>query len=513
MEIDGKIIKELISEFNMSDIKKKMLEGERYYRNKNDILKKKLNVYTIFDQNTKQNIEKVNENKSDEHLPHGFYWKQVNQKKAYVCGKPITITYTTPVDRDKDNKTKSAGKKITNMVWNILGPGFEKLIKNRVKEASNKGRAWLHPNYKNGKLVFEKYPTEECIPIYDNETQSYLVGFIHFYTIQDLTKDKPEDKIYVECWDEKEVRYYEEVRENNTTIFLEDVTKPRPECHFYREIYDNALNYLKKIEKHSWGRVPFIEIENNEEKMTDLEPIKPLIDAYDLINSGYVNTVEDLKEIIWLINGYGAEDLLALIENLKVNGVARTNDTAGKIEAKLLDIPYEARQTLLKGLKELIYEFGRAVDTSNKDLIGQAPSGVSLEFLYTDLDMKADDTIAGLTPAIYEILWYVLKDLKMSNRIPEDINEFDFKIEFNKSRIFNETEKVNTLNSDTILSTRSKLEKHPYCDDVDVELQRIKEEKEENMKMQSQIFNNSGGFNDGDDDNKKKKENNTNKEE
>ena len=133
MEIDGKIIKELISEFNTSDIKKKMLEGERYYRNKNDILKKKLNVYTIFDQNTKQKIEKVNENKSDEHLPHGFYWKQVNQKKAYVCGKPITITYTIPVDGDKKKKIKSAEKKITNMVWNILGPGFEKLIKNRVK--------------------------------------------------------------------------------------------------------------------------------------------------------------------------------------------------------------------------------------------------------------------------------------------------------------------------------------------------------------------------------------------
>lgn len=494
MAIESRLIKELISEFNMSDVKKKMLDGERYFRDQNDILKKDLKTYTIFDKDTKQKIKIVNENKSDEHLPHGFYWKQVNQKKSYICGKPITITYNIPADANKDEKTKKAEMKITNMVWNILGPKFEKLIKNRVKEASNKGRAWLHPNYRNGKLVFEKYPTEECIPIYDNETQTYLSGFIHFYTIQDLTGDKPEDRIYVEYWDDKEVRYYIETKVNDTTIFLEDVTKPRPECHWYREIYDNALNNLKRIEKHSWGRVPFIEIENNEEKMTDLEPIKPLIDAYDLINSNYVNTVEDLKEIIWLITGYGAEDLLALIENLKVNGVARTNDTAGKIDAKLLDIPYEARQALLKGLKELIYEFGRAVDTSNKDLIGQAPSGVSLEFLYTDLDMKADDMIGGLTSALYEVLWYVLEDLKMQSKIPQEINEFDFKIEFNKSRIFNESEKVNTLNSDTILSTRSKLEKHPYCDDVDVELQRIKEEKEENMKMQSQIFNNSGGF-------------------
>lgn len=515
MAIESRLIKELISEFNMSDIKKKMLDGERYFRDQNDILKKDLKSYTVFDQKTGNKKKIVNENKSDEHLPHGFYWKQVNQKKSYICGKPITITYNIPVDGDKDEKTKSAEKKITNMVWNTLGPKFEKLLKNRVKEASNKGRAWLHPNYRDGKLVFEKYPSEECIPIYDNESQTYLTGFIHFYKIQDLTVDPVEVRTYVEYWDEKEVRYFIETKINDTTVYLEDVTRERPMCHWYREVYDNALNNLKRIEKHSWGRVPFIEIENNEEKMTDLEPIKPLIDAYDLINSNYVNTVEDLKEIIWLINGYGAEDLLALIENLKINGVARTNDTAGRIDAKLLDIPYEARQALLKGLKELIYEFGRAVDTSNKDLIGQAPSGVSLEFLYTDLDMKADDMIGGLTSALYEVLWYVLEDLKMQGKIPKEINEFDFKIEFNKSRIFNETEKINTLNNDTILSLKSKLEKHPYCDDVDVELQRIKEEKEENLKMQSRIFNNSGGFDNGDGENNKdnkKKEDNTDKE-
>lgn len=496
MAIESKIIKELITQFNMSDVKKKMLEGERYFRDKNDILKKDLKSYTVFDQKTGNKKKIVNENKSDEHIPHGFYWKQVNQKKTYVCGKPITISYNIPVDGEKEDTPKKAERKITNMVWNTLGVNFEKLIKNRLKEASNKGRAWLHPNYRNGKLVFEKYPSEECIPIYDNETQTYLTAFLHFYTIQDLTGDKPEDRTYVEYWDEKEVRYFIETKVGDTTVYLEDVTRERPECHWYREIYDNALNNLKGIEKHSWGKVPFIEIENNEEKMTDLEPIKPLIDAYDLINSNFVNTVEDLKEIIWLINGYGAEDLLALIENLKVNGVARTNDTAGKIDAKLLPIPYEARQALLKGLKELIYEFGRAVDTSNKDLIGQAPSGVSLEFLYTDLDMKADDSIGGLTSAIYEILWYVLQDLKMQNKIPQEINEFDFKIEFNKSRIFNENEKINTLNSDNILSTRSKLEKHPLCDDVEIELQRLKEEQEEKMKMQQEIFNNAGGFED-----------------
>ena len=66
MAIDGRVIKELINEFTMSEIKKKMLEGERYFRDQNDILEKDLRTYTIFDQNTKQKVKKVNENKGED---------------------------------------------------------------------------------------------------------------------------------------------------------------------------------------------------------------------------------------------------------------------------------------------------------------------------------------------------------------------------------------------------------------------------------------------------------------
>ena len=460
-----------------------MRNGQSYYEAKHDILKKKLNEYTIYDQVNKQQVKKINENKSNEKVPHPFHQKQVNQKVSYCCSKPITLKYNKKTD-----------KNITDVVWNVLGFKFEKLLKNRAKEASNKGRAWIHPNYKDGKLVFEKYRAEECIPIFDTETQSYLVGFIHFYTIQDLSGDEVKEKIYVEYWDEKEVTYYEEYETEKGTVFIEDVTRPALGCHWTTTIYDATLNNVLRVERHSWGRVPFIAIENNEECTTDLENIKPLIDAYDLINSNFVNTVEDLKEIIWLVNGYGAEDLLAYIEAIKVNGVARTNDTTGKIDAKTIPIPYEARKTLLDMLRSLIYEFGRAVDTANRDLIGQAPSGVSLEFLYSDLDQKADDLIVGLKTAIYEILWYVLEDLKQQGKIDRTINEFDFSIEFNKTRIFNEIEKVNALSNDNVMSIKSKLEKHPWVDDVDIEYERIQEEKMENLKQQQEYLN-LGNFN------------------
>lgn len=500
--MESKLIQKLIEEFLNSDLRRKMDYGDRYYKVGNDILSKDLSEYTIYDQKTKTNVVKKNTHKSNQKIAHAFYTKQVNQKKVYVAGKPITITYNIPLSQKLGDKEKKDREKIiTDLIWGELGVKFETLIKNRVKEASNKALAWIHPDYKDGKLIFRKYKSEECIPIYDNESEEFLVGLIHFYEIEDLTGNKPKKVKYVEYWDEREVRYYiEEKGDNGESLFVEDVSRERPGCHWTTKVYNVSEGTLKRVEKHSWGKVPFICVENNEEHINDLEPIKNLIDAYDLINSNFVNTVEDLKEIVWLINGYGAEDLLALIENLKVNGVARTNDTTGKIDAKLLPIPYEARQALLKGLKELIYEFGRAVDTSNKDLIGQAPSGESLEFLYTDLDLKAEDIIPSLKSAIYEMIWYCLQDLKRKGIINEEIDEFDFKIEFNKTRIFNEVEKVKTLSEDTVLSTKTKLEQHPWCEDVDIELERLKQEKEENMKLQSQIFNNSGEFDDNNND-------------
>lgn len=484
--VNSQIIKDLITSFKTSTKYQKMIQGQKYYKGKHDILKKPLNKYYVFDTITKQQIEKTNNNKSNIKLIHKFHKKLVNQKIAYILGKPLSITCS----KDDENKT------VSDAIWESLGIKFENLIKNKTKDASNQGLSWIHPEYdKSGKLVFKSYPATEIIPIYDTETETELRAIIHFYKLIDVANNN-EEKIYVEYWTDKGVRFYIETKQGETSVFLEDVSRPRQDYHYITEIFDSTLNEVIETQKHNWGKVPFIKIVNNEEETTDLEDIKGLIDAYDLIDSNYVNTVEDLKEIIWLINGYGAEDVLALIEAIKVNGVARNNDATGSIDAKTIAIPYEAREALLKKLKEHIYEFGRGVDTSNREIVAQAPSGVALDFLYNDLDLKADDIIPSLRIAIYEILWYVLDDLKRAAKINSDITLFDFEIEFNKTRIFNENELMTYLSNDTLLSTLTKLKLHPKVQDADAELKQINKEKADNLKIQQQVFNNSGGFED-----------------
>ncbi len=501
--MDSEIIKQFLKDDAISPLKKQMEIGERYFNGKHDICYKKLNEYTIKDFNIENGIKKYTEktievpNRSLVKVAHRYHWKLVKQKRDYVAGKPITITYEPITDEElkeeQKKKLKKLNKKIVDKFWNILGIGFDNFLRQTIVDMSNKIYAVWYPYYdEQGNLKYTRIEPKEIIPIYDTKTQKILTDVLHTYKV--IENDKK--KIYVEWATSENTKYFIEDKNEITQVeeYLLDVSRINPEPHWVTQMMFNGQ--LIKKEEHSWGKVPYIIIKNNEEMQTDLEPIKNLIDAYDLINSNFINTIEDLKEFIYKINGYGAEDLTELVERIKIMGIVRNNDTAGSIDIATVPFPYEARQIILKLLEEKIYEFGRGVNTNRTELIGQAPSGISLEFLYTDLDSKADDCINSLRQGLYELFWFIAEHLKRIGEIPQDLNIFDFKFTFNKSRIFNTTEQIQTLNNDTTISTRTKLENHPYIDDVEQELQRLKEEKQEDMKMQSRIFNSSGGFND-----------------
>lgn len=505
--MDSEIIKQFLKDDAISPLKRQMEVGERYFNGKHDICYKKLNEYTIKDLVTengqKKYIEKTIEipNKSLVKVAHRYHWKLVKQKRDYTVGKPITITYEPIIEqelsKEQKKKLKKINKKIVDKFWDILGVGFDNFLRQTIEDMSNKVfETWYVYYDEQGEFRYTIVESKEIIPIYDTKTQKRLTDILHTYKIIDNDKKK----VYVEWATSENTTYYIEEKNEitQTEEYLLDVSRINPEPHWVTQTMFNGE--LVKTEEHSWGKVPYIIIKNNEEMQTDLEPTKNLIDAYDLINSNFINTIEDLKEFIYKINGYGAEDLTELVERIKIMGIVRNNDATGSIDVATIPFPYEARQIILKLLEEKIYEFGRGVNTNRTELIGQAPSGISLEFLYTDLDSKADDCINSLRQALYELFWFISEHLKRIGEIPQDLNVFNFKFTFNKSRIFNTAEQIQTLNNDSTISTKTKLENHPLVDNVEQELQRLKDEKEENMKMQSQIFNASGGFNDNHDE-------------
>ncbi|MCI9000893.1 MAG: phage portal protein [Clostridia bacterium] len=507
--VNSEIIKQFLDDDARSPLKEQMRVGERYFAGKHDICYKKLNEYKIKDFKMEEGRKIYTENtieipnRSLVKVAHRYHWKLVKQKRDYTVGKPITIAYEPIIEQElnekQKKKLKQVNKKIVDKFWNILGVGFDNFLRQTIVDMSNKVFAVWYPYYdEQGNLKYTRIESKEIIPIYDTKTQKTLTDILHTYKI--IENDKK--KIYVEWATSENTTYFIENKNEitQTEEYLLDVSRINPEPHWLTQTMFNGQ--LVKTEEHSWGRVPYIIIKNNEEMETDLEPIKNLIDAYDLINSNFINTIEDLKEFIYKVNGYGAEDLTELVERIKIMGIIRNNDATGSIGVETIPFPYEARQIILKLLEEKIYEFGRGVNTNRTELIGQAPSGISLEFLYTDLDSKADDCINSLREGLYQLFWFIAEHLKRTKEIPQNLNIFDFKFTFNKSRIFNTTEQIESLNKDTMLSLRTKLENHPLVDDVDQELQRIEDEKEKEIDEYSKIIpNKEASINkDGDND-------------
>ncbi|MGV7535351.1 phage portal protein, partial [Mycobacterium kansasii] len=49
---------------------------------------------------------------------------------------------------------------------------------------------------------------------------------------------------------------------------------------------------------NGWGKVPFVELKNNDFKTNDLSNIKDKIDAYDIVESESVNQIADVREVL-----------------------------------------------------------------------------------------------------------------------------------------------------------------------------------------------------------------------
>ena len=85
----SRILQEILREDSQSEQKRKMREGERYYRCDHDILRKDFRRTTISE--TKNGAEELkpffNPNRSNHHNVNPFHHTLVAQKAAYLVGR------------------------------------------------------------------------------------------------------------------------------------------------------------------------------------------------------------------------------------------------------------------------------------------------------------------------------------------------------------------------------------------------------------------------------------------
>jgi SPP1 family phage portal protein len=439
LELDA--IKKLIKKYTPyhADLNVKSAIAERYYQNKNDIL---------FPDKSKERDESESPlRNADNRIPSNFHGLLVNQKASYM--------FTAPPLFDIGNE--AANKRITE----VLGDEYAKTCKDLCINASNSSVAWLH-YWKDEKGEFEYgvVDSKQVIPVWSKSLKKKLFGVLRIYP--DIDDDGEGYTVY-EYWNDIECQAFRRKDSDAVDDGLEEYMM------FTTFIENDQSSELTSTFKHNYESVPFIPFFNNNINTDDLVNIKRLIDTYDKVFSGFVNDLEDIQEIIFILSGYGGTDLKEFVQDLKEYKAIKVDaDEGSGVSALTINIPVEAREKLLTITRKAIFEQGQGVDTQ-PDSYGDK-SGEALKFMYSVLELKA-----GLMQTEFELAFgtFVKAICRYLGTEGKSITQT-----WTRTAIKSDTELADIAQkSSGIISRKTIIKHHPWVEDPEQEMKQIEEEE------------------------------------
>ena len=434
----------------------KIEEAERYYANEPDILRER---NPLLDKTKSEDAKKLLRN-ADNRVPQPWHALLVDQKAGYVFGEPPTFD----VDDDELNKT----------IRLYLGNSYKKVAKNLCVTAANAGVAWLHVwrDKENGFFKYGIVDTKQIIPIYAKNLEGKLIGLLRVY--EDYGDDG-ELYLFYEYWNDTSCAMYRKKKADPIDALVEygtfetmDVATGSPTGEF-QHTFD-----------HEWGAIPFIPFRNNMLAQSDLKRTKRLIDVYDKVYSGFINDVDDVQEIIFVLTNFGGQDKQEFLDDMRKYKMIKIDaeedgDPSG-VDTLAIDIPIEARKTILDLTREAIFVHGQGVDPQRS--IGQNNSGAALKHMYSLLELKAQMIETEFDEGFAELIRFILKYEKKDPDVT-------IKPNWTRSGISNELEQaqvVSLLSRDTSKENIAKA--NPLVDDVETELENLKKDELNTSRME-----------------------------
>ena len=431
-----------IMEFNASDKRAWMTIGNKYYRGENDILDRRLVRHT-------ENGDIEDRSKANNRLAHSFVKNLVDEKIGYLLMKDYSL--------------KCNNEEYIQKVKNVLGKYFQYTLTRLGYEAGNKGIAWLHVYIdEQGKFRTIVIPSEQCVPLWKDNTHTELDGMIRHY-VQTVFEGREKKQITrVEYYTPTEVYFY--ILNNDRLI---------PDIEQYEG--GPIPHYRKGDEYKNWGKVPFIGWKNNHLEYPDIRFVKSLVDAYDKARSEISNFIEETKNLIYVLKGYGGENLAEFMRDLNYYRAIKIDDPEhGGVDTLTPKIDIQAAKEHCEQLKRDINEFGQGVP-KDLDKFGNSPSGTSLKFLYAGLDLKCNHLEVEFKQAFNQLLYFV--NVYLAENGQGNYDNEHVEMIFNRDITINEAETINNIvNSKGIVSDKTLIANHPWISDVEEEIKQIEKE-------------------------------------
>lgn len=262
------------------------------------------------------------------------------------------------------------------------------------------------------------------------------------------------------------------------------------------EFKNNGLNLINE-EVNIFNQVSMIEYWNKVNQKGDFESVVSLINAYNLLQSDRVNDkeqyVDSLLVLYGTLAGDNSEEKLKTARELKRLGLLELSE-GDKVEY-LSKTFHEADVELLKkSIIEDIHKISKVPNLTDENFAGNS-SGVAMKYKLLGLEQlaqtKEEYYRIGLKERIK--LYSNILNIKM---ISIDVDNIE--MTFIRSLPVNELEIAQLITYlNNVVSQKTLLSLLPFVEDVDNEIERVEEQKQNNLKIAQQSF---GGYEIGQED-------------
>ncbi len=409
--------------------RRRMIEGERYFRGDHDILKTERTAI-----GTGGKLKRV-DNLPNNKIVDNQYQRLVNQKVNYLLGRECVL------DGDNDN-----------YIWLVkktLGKDWDRVLKCLLRDAVNMGIAWLYvyTDEKN-RLKFKRIPAYEVMAYWKDDEHTLLDRAVRLYSVEGYRGKK-------EC-----------VREM-AEIYSSDKV----------EVYEWEDGVLNKVEEHTYFKesgIPLVAFKYNEKEIPLISRVKPLQDALNKTLSDFENNMqEDSRNTILVLQNYDGEDLGEFRQNLATYGAVKVktvDGAAGDIKTLSTDFNAENYSVLVNLLKSSLIENAMGYD-SKSDKLGNNPNQLVMKSMFADLDLDMSEAEVEFKYSFSQLKSLVDEYFELYGYGYFEDERAD--IVFNRDCLINESEAIdNCVKSKDILSEETIVLQHPWVKDVKDEMNK-----------------------------------------
>lgn len=286
-------------------------------------------------------------------LRSNFFANFITQETQYLLGNGVTL-------KKEENKAK-------------LGAGFDTRLQDAAHDALVGGVSYGFWNLDH----LEVFDVTEFVPLLDEENGTLRSG-IRFWQV---CTSKP---LRATLFEPDGFTQY--IRRSG-----EEMMVLEPKRGYVAVEATSEIDGTELLAYQNYPGFPIIPMYGNRAKQSELVGQREAIDCYDLIKSGFANTVDDASVIYWTISNAGGMDEIDMArfkESMRRIGVGLVDDDGAKAEAHTITIPVEAREALLSRISDDLYRDFQMLDVTK--LQGGQKTATEINAAYQPMDNKVD---------------------------------------------------------------------------------------------------------------------------